>query len=437
VVEEDLHLTARALVAFRELCSERRLQSSASACCPLLADEARQASFGVIVSTRASQGVGDVLETTFAGVPAVRLANGALELVVLLRGSTMASVVLASDPTRLSPLWAPPWTSGDEVGAGERGHFVCVDGFGPPSSEEKAAGLPMHGEAHRQVYAVRRKTSESRTITVSLEATLPLAQERFTRTFQLVEGENVVYVESDLQNLLGVDRQVAWAEHATIGPPFLERGQTAVDLSAQRSLTRSDGPQRARRRLAVNREFTWPHAPAAREGGSPVDLRVTGAEFSVDETTSLAEPSRDVAFVTAVHPMKRLLLGYLFRPAEYPWIQNWENYPADEPRMARGLEFATQPFDEPRREAFAKDGVFGARTYRWLGARSTLTTRFLLFWIRTPEPYTRVKDVRLHNGLITVHASEGTLNIPAALGLERIAGPPASWGRRLRGLLRL
>ena len=39
-----------------------------------------------------------------------------------------------------------------------------------------------------------------------------------------------------------------------------------------------------------------------------------------------------------------LVLGYLFKTSEYPWLQTWENYPA-QGMMARGLEFGTQAFD--------------------------------------------------------------------------------------------
>src|ERR1700721_4656236 len=67
---------------------------------------------------------------------------------------------------------------------------------------------------------------------IVLQIELPLAQERLTRTIQIVEGENVVYVTSDLESRLAVDRPVSWAEHATIGPPFLEKGKTIVDMSA-------------------------------------------------------------------------------------------------------------------------------------------------------------------------------------------------------------
>ena len=63
----------------------------------------------------------------------------------------------------------------------------------------------------------------------------------------------------------------------------------------------------------------------------------------------MMDSSRKLVFVTALHPGKRLLLGYLFKPQEYPWTQNWEYYPPTK-KLARGLEFSTQPFDVPRRE---------------------------------------------------------------------------------------
>ena len=72
---------------------------------------------------------------------------------------------------------------------------------------------------------------------VTLSAKLPLVQENFTRTYRVVDGENVVYVESQLESLLGFDHPLNWAEHATIGSPWLEPGVTVVDVSGSRSRT--------------------------------------------------------------------------------------------------------------------------------------------------------------------------------------------------------
>ena len=193
------------------------------------------------------------------------------------KGSTLASLTLADDSKKFSPLWNP-MRMARELGRpvkfdGGAGLFVCVDGFGPTSAEERAAGLPGHGEAHTETFAVHSERQGSSTA-VTLTARLPIVQEMFTRTFRVNDGENVVYVESELENLLGFDRPVNWAEHATIGSPFLEPGVTVVDVSGSRSQTRpytsTEGGD-VQQRLASGKDFTWPLAPGL--DGKMVDLR--------------------------------------------------------------------------------------------------------------------------------------------------------------------
>ena len=256
-------------------------------------------------------------------------------------------------------------------------------------------------------------------LSVSFAASLPLVQENFRRTIHLVDGEQVVYVESELESLLAFDRPINWGEHATIGPPFLELGKTVVEMSATRAMTRSYDSQSANppHRLADFKEFQWPMAPGV--NGDTIDVRPAPATTPVgDHTTSLMDPSRELVYVTAFHPDRRLLLGYIFRRAEFPWTQLWENYPANG-RLARGLEFAVQPFDMPRRDVIQQNTLLGAPTYRWLPAKSTITANFLMFYTRTPEGMRRVDDVRLENGQIII---EDRLGRPAA-DSGRIARP--------------
>jgi hypothetical protein len=70
--------------------------------------------------------------------------------------------------------------------------------------------------------------------------------------------------------------------------------------------------------------------------------------------------------------------------------------------MARGMEFSTQPFDVPRREAIGTNAMFDTPTYRWLPAKSKIKTRFLLFYAHTPENFARVDDVTVENGQIVI-----------------------------------
>ena len=113
------------------------------------------------------------------------------------------------------------------------------------------------------------------------------------------------------------------------------------------------------------------------------------------------DPDREWAFVTALNTEKRLLIGYLFRTSDYPWLQTWENYPS-EGMMSRGLEFGTQAFDQPRREIVTQNRLLGQLLYRWLPARSEITSSYLLFWTRAPEGFKGVDEVTWSGGKLRI-----------------------------------
>ena len=364
-------------------------------------------------------------QTTFEDVPGILLSNGALELTVLPGGGAFARVVLVDDPEKLSPLWNPIRMA-RELGEknefdGGTGHFICVDGFGGVSHEEEAAGLPGHGEAHTRTFEVKFYKKEGRTTTLTLATKLPLTGELFSRTVRMVEGEDVVYVQSELESLLAFDRPVFWAEHATIGSPYLEPGVTVVDMSARRAKTRpyteSEKEGGLPHILPSDKDFTWPEAPGLHT--RKIDVRMAPPDpNSGDHVTCLMDPARKLAFITALHPGKRLVLGYLFKPQEYPWTQSWMFYPKNG-KLARGMEFATQPFDVPRREAVQLNSLFGAPTYRWLPARSKIESRFLMFYAHTPDNFRKVDDVRFENGAIIIedHKTHQQVTLRASLPL--------------------
>ena len=78
---------------------------------------------------------------------------------------------------------------------------------------------------------------------------------------------------------------------------------------------------------------------------------------------SLLDPSRRLVFATALHLEKRLLIGWVFRREEFPWLQTWLSYPGPN-RMTRGLEFATQPFDLPRADVLKSGPLFDTPVFR-------------------------------------------------------------------------
>lgn len=360
---------------------------------------------------------------TYRGRNAVRLANGSIELVVLQRGGSLVALTLADDPERINPMW-DSLRADREQGRPERltggiGHFVCVDGFGQPSAAERAAGMEGHGEAHRLEWSTEFAGREGDELVLRQVVALPRVREELQREIRLRPGEHVIYVKSRLTSKLDFDRPVNWAEHATIGSPFLERGVTVVDISASRAMTRPrEGATRngLRHRLVSGQEFSWPHAPA--RAGGLLDLRAAPVEsHSLDHTGHRMDPAADWAFVTALHPRKRLLLGYLFRPREFPWLQTWEFYPRSG-MLARGLEFGTQAFDLPRREVVTAGRLFGQLLYRWLPARETVEGRYLMFWTRTPEGFLGVDSVNWREGKLTIEDRRSGQNLVLAASGE-------------------
>lgn len=338
-------------------------------------------------------------EIQWEGYPAFEIANEKIALTVTRQGGSMTRVVLKEDVEKMNPIWEPlrmAREAGTPRRSGAGGHFVCVDGFGPVSPEERDAGLTGHGEAKGLDMETLQAGRDGNTITLSLRSTLPMVQEVLTRSCRLVDGEQVIYVDSELENLMAFDRPVVWAEHATIGSPFLAPEETVVDLSAARSQVRPHKGRRVPHRLVPGADFAWPWAPAA--AGGLVDVRgVPPKPNSLDHTTSLMDANRQHQFVTALNRAKRLLLGYVFRHQDFPWLQTWDNYSADL-RMSRGIEFSTQPYDVPRRESIGLGTMFGAPTYRWLPAKGKITARFLMFYTRVPEGFRKVDDVRLEGG---------------------------------------
>ena len=318
------------------------------------------------------------------------LANDKLELTVGLTGARFLRLLLR-DGEPLSPL-------------ATMGHFLALDGFGAPSDQERAAGIPMHGEANRIAAKVLATQETGPVHSVTLQLTLALVQETLTRTVEMAEGENVVYVTSELESALAIDRPVSWAEHATLGPPYLEPGKITIDMPATRCRVRAEKAG-STGKLAYLKDFDWPMAPLTK-GGFVNLLTVPVGETSLDLASCLMNPSRTYAYVTALRNDKQLLFGYVFRREDYPWLMSWMNYSGDA-RAARGIEFSTQPFDVSHRETVDAHEMFGAPTYKWLPAKSKLRTRFLFFYTKVPADFGDVADVQFEGGQVQIKNKSG------------------------------
>src|SRR5579884_2701793 len=201
---------------------------------------------------------------------AYQLEDEETRVTVTVEGGHLAEIF--QKRARVNPLWTPPWPSIEpstydrarhpEYGAdaesrllaGIMGHNLCLDLFGPPSAEEEAAGMTVHGEASVVPWEITTSGEE-----MIGRCHLPVAQLAVERRIQL-RPNGVLNIQEIVENLSALDRPAAWTEHVTLGPPFVEKGVTQFLVPAVNSCT-FDGLH-----------YQWPYLPLA--GGGTEDLRV-------------------------------------------------------------------------------------------------------------------------------------------------------------------
>ena len=324
---------------------------------------------------------------------ALRLENESTRLTTTLEGGHVAEIFHKA--SGVNPLWTPPWpsvepsssdaTQAHVYGPGEDakllsgilGHNICLDTFGTPSPEERAAGIPMHGEAWSLPY---HPSGDANSLTLS--TTLPQAELRFERRIRL--APRVIHFAETVENLSGADRPIAWTQHVTLGPPFLKLGHTQFRIPATRSKVAGASFNDGAGSQQPDAEFDWPFCPD-RTGGT-IDLRVfPAAEGSGGFTAHLMNPAQKLAWFLAWSPESKVLFGYVWNRSDFPWLARWEeNHLRKQPpwngqTLSCGMEFGVSPMTESRRQAVARGTLFGVPAFRWVPARSHVNVNYCAF----------------------------------------------------------
>lgn len=296
-------------------------------------------------------------ETRFLDRRVVQIGNDRIRVTVTAEGGHIAEIL--DKASGVNPLWIPPWPSIEmssyspdehpEYGRGPEpkllsgimGHNLCLGLFGPPSEAEQAAGLSSHGEASVVPY-------EFTSIPDGLIArcALPVAQLAFERRIR-VEGP-IVHFDELVENLSGLDQPIAWTQHVTLGPPFLDYRQTEFRIRAVKS-----------------------------------------EPFFPGYTANLMNPERKDAWFFARSPATGVCIGYVWERAEFPWLGIWEENcgrteaPWNGRTIARGMEFGVSPFPEPRKAMIERKSLFDTPCYRWIEAKGSIRVSYAAAICRT------------------------------------------------------
>lgn len=340
--------------------------------------------------------------------PSLVLKGSAATVVLDLSGGSIGR--FQRNDHDLNPLsWNPP-------GPGDRGirgfgHFLCLDRWGPPSEAEGARGMPYHGEASQVPWTAGSPVVDlAGAIEGVMSARLPKAGLSIRRTVRLSRDQAVFRVREEITNENALGRLLNAVQHPTVGGAFLDE-TTRVDCNGRRGFAQGSPMPDPEKPSSY-----WPRA--FNRDGQAVDLRqLVGdpepavASFAIDD---------EYGWVTAGTPKHRLLLGYLWRTRDYPWVSLWRDARNGKP-AARGLEFGTTGLHQPFPVLVQKGRIWDQPLYLYLDAGERTTRSYTAFLLEIPPDFAGVESITIDKGTLVLR--------------ERRTSQPRTWTLPAEGFL--
>lgn len=296
----------------------------------------------------------------------------------------------------------------NKTGATYQGHFVCMGCWGQPSAGEIEAGLPNHGQAANLPWTVTAVDNENE---LHMEVNTPLDGLKINRVLRLDNNSPVFTVSERVKNINPLGRLYNVVQHPTIAAPFLD-GHTIVNCNATAGFSCFGDDE-------MQNRSHWPTGIA--EGGMVIDLSNPnkGDNFSV--YAFVADKSSNIGWITAWSPTHNLVLGYLWKRTDYPWICLWQDY-ADGKIKHRGLEFGTTGIHKPFNEILAANHikVLGENTVTHIDAGQDIERGYCAFLLPVTANFKGVEQIKLdgENILIKTVKSEQMITLNTSFKLQ-------------------
>lgn len=307
-----------------------------------------------------------------SGQEVILLDNGFLELEIERNGGHYTGIRLPG--LDLNPLsWAltpAQMPANNRNGAPFKGHFLCLGRWGAPSEGEIAAGIPHNGEQSNTVWSVS-SISKGR---VAMSNTAPLDGLAVKRTVQMLEELPAFLVREDFINTFSLGRVSNVVQHVTVGPPFLSKS-TLVNSNADKGFNQQYSYPDPHAHA-----YDWPVAVIDAMENRTTDARRTDEDINY-VSTHLIQEDREYGWITAYDPESGLLLGYVWRKSDYPWVNIWNHYENGSP-AAKGLEFGTTGIGRPYKDLLETDTRFhGVNSWEYIDAGEVIRKSYLGFLI--------------------------------------------------------
>ncbi len=337
-------------------------------------------------------------EQLVEGRRSVVLEGSQARLVVDILGGSIVDFHLAEHG--LNPLrWA---NNGPSDEPRSMSHFLCLDRWGQPSEAEQANGMPGHGEASKVAWNV----VDQQSTVVRMTADLPMAGLKVDRRINVAPSGQWFHVQETVTNDRKLGRVYNMVQHPTIGPPFLDK-TVVVDSNARKGFMQGGSMPHPE-----EPSVAW---PMALNDGKLVNLRFLSDDHDPNVVSYVIDD--EFGWVTAANPAKGLLIGYIWRTADYPWLNLWRRVENEMP-LARGLEFGTTGLHQPFPVLVKKGKIFGRALVDFLDASESKTRSYVGFLTPIPSTYQGVAQADLSEGSLSLVERESGSELKVSMPIE-------------------
>jgi hypothetical protein len=238
---------------------------------------------------------------------------------------------------------------------------------------------------------VRDASHSGGAVRAEMAATLPMAGFEVVRRIELSEDAALLRISESVTNANKLGRVYNMVQHPSIAPPFLDQA-TLVDANGRKGFMQSSP--------LPNPEEPAVWWPQALKDGQTVNLPRL-VDDDVPEVVSFTIDG-EYGWVTASNAAKGLLIGYIWKTSDYPWLNIWRNLQDGKP-AARGLEFGTTGLHQPEEILVMKCKIFGRSIYAHIDAGETVTRSYAAFLFKIPADYRGVGGITYASGRLVLH----------------------------------
>lgn len=322
----------------------------------------------------------------------VKLENKNIHLVVHSNGGAM--VDFSQKENNFNPLsfefLMEQMPANNKGGAPYRGHFICLGRWGEPSEAEKMHGIMNHGDFSNIQWEVEKLPGTTETI---MNVVSHLEGLKLERKITLDVQMPVYKVTEKVTNIQKLGRVYNWVQHPTLTSPALDQN-TLIDCNGDLGFDQSF------ERSPEEKILKW--SSTNLKGGLEADMSDLKSQKDSVFTFKVNEKD-ELGWVTAYFPVKGVLLGYLWKRQEYPWIHHWLHF-EDSMIKYRGMEFGTAGIHQPFKDIITKySRVFDLLTFDYLEAGECKEKEFISFIADKGADFQGVEKLDFQNGVLQIH----------------------------------